>query len=212
MKSDLFNQSGEKIGEINLPEKIFNRALNSDLLHQAVLYYESLPRQLIAKTKNRSEVRGGGRKPWRQKGTGRARHGSIRSPLWKGGGVTFGPIPEKQYQTKLPKKFRRGALSVVLSQKQKEGEIIFIDKIKVLRPKTKAISEILKNLVKIKKDIDKKRIIFILAKRNENFLKAVRNIKKVSSIGMDSLNPYILLKNKYLVIEKEAIKQLTINS
>jgi len=209
MKTFLFNQKGEKEKEIELPDKIFNVPVNSDLLHQTVLYYENLSRQPIAKTKDRGEVKGGGRKPWRQKGTGRARHGSIRSPLWRGGGVTFGPTPEKKYQIKIPKKVRRKALFMILSQKFKDKEIIFLNKIKISEPKTKRFVELLKSLNRIKKDMDRKSIIFILSRKDDNLLKAARNVKRVSLVSVKSLNPYILLKNRYVIFEEEAVKQLT---
>lgn len=208
MKVPLFNQEGKEINTLDLPEKVFNVKTDPDLLHQAVLYYERLERRPIAKTKTRAEVRGGGKKPWRQKGTGRARHGSIRSPIWRGGGVVFGPSPEKKYKIKLPKKMRKRALFIVLSQKLKDGEVIFLDKIKVSEPKTKEAAGLLKNLAKIKDDIERKKTIFVFSRKYEDFLRAVRNIKKVSAIGANFLNPYILLKNKYLIMEKEAIKYI----
>lgn len=208
MEYNLFNQEGKQIGKIDLSDKVFSLPFNSDFLHQTILYYQSLSRKPIAKAKDRGEVRGGGKKPWRQKGTGRARHGSIRSPLWRGGGVTFGPTLEKQYQRKISREAKRKSLFMVLSQKLREGEIIFIDKIDVPEQKTKKIIEILKNFNRIKKDIKEKRTIFVLAQRNEKFLKAARNIKNISSAGINSLNPYILLKHKYLVIEKSALKKI----
>lgn len=208
MKKPLYNQKGEKRGEMELPEKIFTIPLKPSLVHQVVLYYENLSRPPVAKTKDRGEVRGGGRKPWRQKGTGRARHGSIRSPIWRGGGTTFGPTPEKIYQIKIPKKIKKKALFMILSQKLRDEEIIFIDQIKIPGPKTKEIVEILKNLTKIKKGIDKKSVLLSLAERDQNILKAVKNVKKVALVGPQSLNPYILLKNKYIVIEKDAIEQI----
>jgi len=207
MKADLFNQRGDKIEEIDLPDRIFSIAPTPDLLHQVVLYYRNLSRRVIAKTKDRSEVRGGGRKPWRQKGTGRARHGSIRSPLWRKGGITFGPRPEKKYQTRISREKRKKALFMVLSQKFKEGEIIFVEKIEDLGIKTKSFAKNFKNLTKIKKDILGKRALFVLTNKNENIIKAARNLKNVSLVSINSLNPYLLLENKYLIIEKEAIEQ-----
>lgn len=208
MKSDLYNQKGEKIREIALPEEIFCVPANFDLLHQTVLYYESLLRRPIAKVKDRGEVRGGGRKPWKQKGTGRARHGSIRSPLWRGGGVVFGPTPEKKYQQKMPKRMKRKALFMTFSQKLKDNEVIFLDKVEVKEPKTKKVMEVLKNLLKIKKDIQDKKTIFIFQKKNENFLKGARNIPNLSAVAIQAINPYLLLKNKYAIMEKEAINYL----
>ena len=207
MKADLFNQRGDKIEEIDLPDRIFSIAPTPDLLHQVVLYYRNLSRRVIAKTKDRSEVRGGGRKPWRQKGTGRARHGSIRSPLWRKGGITFGPRPEKKYQTRISREKKKKAIFMVLSQKFKEGEIIFVEKIEDLGIKTKSFAKFFKNLTKIKKDILGERTLFVLTNKNENIIKAARNLKNVSLASINSLNAYLLLKNKYLIIEKEAIEQ-----
>lgn len=208
MKSILYNQKGEKVGEVQLPKEIFNISLKADLLHQVVRYYESLQREIIAKAKDRSEVRGGGRKPWRQKGTGKARHGSNRSPIWKGGGVTFGPITEKKYQKNINKKMLNKALKGTLSKKLKDEEILFLDKIETKDEKTKSVSDIINKLSKIKKDIKNKKIIFILNKKDEKFLKASKNIKKAFTIPSNSLNAHFLLKAKYLVIEKDAIKNI----
>ena len=208
MKSEVYSQKGKKVGQVTLKKEFFDVPVKPDFLHQVVKYYESLSREKIAKTKDRSEKRGGGRKPWRQKGTGRARHGSIRSPLWKGGGVTFGPSLEKKYETKLNKKATSKALFGVLSKKFKDGEIIFLDKIEIKKPKTKEVANILKGFSKVKKDIQEKKVIFILKKRNESFSKAVGNIGNILTIPSDSLNPYFLLRGKYLVIEKDALSNI----
>lgn len=208
MKADLYNQKGEKKEGFILPDEIFGVKVKADLLNQTVKYYEKLQRRSIAKTKDRSEVRGGGAKPWKQKGTGRARHGSKRSPIWVGGGVTFGPNPDKKYEVRINKKMARKALFGVLSNKFKNGDILFIEKIEIKDPKTKEIEKILKALSKFKKDIKSKKLIFILAQKQENFLKAVSNIKNIITIPSDSLNPYFLMKGKYILIEKEAIKHI----
>jgi len=205
MKNSLYNQKGEKIGEIDLPKKVFEAKINLDLVHQAVCYYEVLNREVIAKTKDRSEVRGGGKKPWKQKGTGRARHGSIRSPIWKGGGATFGPNTEKKYESKFPKKMKKKSLYMVLSGKAKDGELIILDKIEFKKPKTKEMEDMFNDLSKIKKEIKDKKVIFAFKKKNDNFLKASSNIKNISTIPADSLNPYFLLKSKYLVMTSDAI-------
>ncbi|HOK35117.1 MAG TPA: 50S ribosomal protein L4 [Candidatus Pacearchaeota archaeon] len=225
MQSALYNQKGEKVGEIDLSEDVFNRkpskaardeakpqrALNSDHIYQTVLYYQNLRRKPIAKTKDRSEVSGGGRKPWRQKGTGRARHGSIRSPLWRGGGVTFGPKPEKNYQTKLSKEAKKKALYMVLSQKIKDNEIIFLDKIEMEKLKTSLAAEIIKNLEKIAPEINKKKTLIVLSKANEQIKKSFRNLENVKVISVNSLNPYLLLQNKYIIMEHEAVSQICTN-
>ncbi len=208
MKVPYYNLKGEKVGEIFLSEEVFSVPLNETLLWQGVRYYELKKRKPWAHTKDRSEVKGGGRKPWSQKGTGRSRHGSIRSPLWKGGGVTFGPRKEKIYEIKFPKKMKKKALAIVLSQKLKDGEIIFVDKIKISRGKTKEVKEILESLSKIRKDLSQKKVCFILEKKDEKFIRAQKNLKNTSTLPSDSLNLYFLLQKKYLIIEKSAIENI----
>ena len=127
MKVDVYNKENEKVGTTDLPDTVFSASWNPDLVHQAVVAQQANSRQTVAHTKDRSDVRGGGRKPWRQKGTGRARHGSIRSPLWKGGGVTFGPRTERRFRKSINTKMRRGALFSTLSRKYQDGEVTIID-------------------------------------------------------------------------------------
>src|SRR6185437_9448180 len=129
METKIYNIEGKETGKMTLPENIFGLPWNADLMHQVVVSMRSNARHSIAHTKDRGEVRGGGKKPWQQKGTGRARHGSSRSPIWKGGGVSHGPRKEKLYAKVLPKGMRRKALLVALSRKYKDGEIIFLDKL-----------------------------------------------------------------------------------
>ena len=140
MLVNTYNKEGKKVGKKRLPKEIFEVPINSDLVHQVVLSQIANRRQKTAKTKDRAEVRGGGRKPWRQKGTGRARAGSIRSPIWRGGGVTFGPTSERVFSKKIPKKMRRKALFMVLSAKAKEKLILVLDDLKSEKPKTKIMA------------------------------------------------------------------------
>ena len=189
------------MGETELPKEIFEVALNSDLVHQVVLSQISNRRRKIAKTKDRSEVRGGGRKPWRQKGTGRARHGSIRSPIWKGGGVTFGPTTEKVFKKIIPKKMRKKALFMVLSVKAKENFIFILDKLEIKNSKTKSMIEILNKLF-----LKKGSGLVVLPKIDKNLILASRNISKVNAIQAKDLNALDLLNYKYLVMPKEAIE------
>ena len=146
MKYTIYNQEGKKSGESLLPKEVFNVKINTDLVHQVVVAQMANRRRVIAHTKDRSEVRGGGRKPWRQKGTGRARHGSIRSPLWRGGGVTFGPTKFRVFKKEIPKKIKRKALFMVLSVKAKNNLLILLEDIKLEKLKTKLIAELLKKL------------------------------------------------------------------
>lgn len=201
MKVKLYNQNKEEIGEVELPKKIFEVEISPDLVHQVVLSQQSNRRQGSAQAKIRSEVRGGGRKPWRQKGTGRARHGSIRSPLWRGGGVTFGPRNEKNYKKDIPVKMKRKALLMVLSAKAKEGTIIVVDKLDFNKPSTKQMKETLGKLFKGSG-------ILVLAKMDKNLILSVRNIPKRISMQAKDLNVLDLLNYKNVVISKAGIKKI----
>lgn len=203
MKVKLYNQNKEELGEIELPKEIFEVEVNFDLIHQVVLSQRSNRRQGTAQAKLRSEVRGGGRKPWRQKGTGRARHGSIRSPLWRGGGVTFGPRADKNYKKIIPLKMKRKALLMVLSAKAKEGMVLVIDKLNFTKPKTKEMSTVLNKL--FLKDGSG---ILVLSKMNKNLILSIRNIPKTMSIQAKDLNALDLLNYKYVVVSKAGIKKI----
>jgi len=208
---DVYNIKGEKTGTIELPSKIFAVEINHNLVHQAITAQLANRYYPWAHTKDRSEVKGGGRKPWRQKGTGRARHGSIRSPLWVGGGITFGPRKERVFKKKINKKMKRKALFMVLTSKVKDKELILIDSLELKEPKTKLLVEILKNLLKKvvkKKDFknDKNlKVLLVLPKKDDKLIKASRNIPKTKTILADSLNVLDLLSYKYLFMPKEAI-------
>ena len=158
-------------------------------------------RKQIAHTKTRAEVRGGGRKPWRQKGTGRARAGSIRSPIWRGGGVTFGPRKEKVFKKKIPKKMKRKALFMILSAKVKNNLLILVDKLKLEKAKTKLMSQILTKLPS-KKDP----VLIALPAIDKNLILAARNIPHIATIQVKDLNCLDLLSFKYLILPKDAIK------
>src|SRR3989344_788916 len=145
MEVKVYNQEGKESSEIELGEAIFGLPWNADLVHQAVRVAFANQRPVLASTKDRSEVRGGGRKPWRQKGTGRARHGSTRSPLWKGGGVTFGPTNERNFKLKINKKMARKAFLTALSAKAKDNEILLFDDLKVTSSKTKEMAKVMAN-------------------------------------------------------------------
>ncbi len=211
-----YNQLGKVVSQTRLPSEIFGQKLNSDLVHQVAVSQMANRRRIIACTKDRGEVRGGGRKPWRQKGTGRARVGSIRSPLWRGGGVTFGPTKERVFKKKIPKKMRRKALFMVLSQKLREGEMIVLDKLNIEAPKTKEIMKIIKNQIlriktvnqnlKEKKRKKEKSVLIILPEINKNIILSARNIPKVKTIQAKDLNVLDLLNFKYVLMPKEAVK------
>jgi large subunit ribosomal protein L4 len=207
----IHNLEGEEIGTIKLPKRIFGLEINNDLVYQAVNTQMASYRKSLAQTKDRSEVRGGGRKPWRQKGTGRARHGSIRSPIWRGGGVTFGPRKEKVFAKKINKKAKTKALFMALSSKVKDKELIVLDKLELKQPKTKLMASILEKLfLSVDKAGKKKKKSILIAtpKKDEKIIRANRNIPYVKTIAADSLNIIDLLSFKYLLLDKEAIKKI----
>lgn len=191
------------MSEVLLPKEIFEVEMNRDFLHQVVSAQTANKRRKIAKVKDRAEVRGGGRKPWRQKGTGRARHGSIRSPLWKGGGVAFGPRPEKVLSKKISKKMKRKALFMVLSAKAKDKLVLVLDKFELEKPKTKLMAQIL-NKIFLKKGTG----LVVFPKTENGLVRAVRNIKGVRPISAQDLSALDLLTFKYLLLPKEAIKEI----
>ena len=186
-----------------LPKEVFDVPLNNDLLSQTVISYLANKRRKTAQTKDRSEVRGGGRKPWRQKGTGRARHGSIRSPLWRGGGVTFGPRIEKVFSRDIPKKARRKSLFMVLTSRAEEKDILFLDKLEIEKSKTKYFAEILNKLLP-----ERKSVLIILAEEDKNLVRAGRNIAGVKIILAKDLNALDLLSYKKVIMLKDAIKAI----
>jgi len=201
MLVNTYNQKGEKIGQTRLPSEIFDVKINPDLTHQVIVSQMANRRKVIAHTKTRAEVRGGGRKPWRQKGTGRARHGSIRSPLWRGGGVTFGPRKERIFKKKINKKMKKLALFMALSGKVKNNLLILLDKLKVEKAKTKLISEILEKF-----PCKKESCLIALPIYDKNLILSARNLPEVMTCQAKDLNTLDLLSFKYLVMPKEAIK------
>jgi len=175
--------------------------MNDDLVYQVAVSQISNRRRVIAKTKDRSEVSGGGKKPWQQKGTGRARVGSNRSPIWKGGGVTFGPRTERVFKKRIPKKMRRNALFMILSAKAEDNLIFVLDSIKAEKPKTKPMAKVFNELF-----LKNGSGLVALAERDENTIKSIRNIKKVGVIQAKDLNPLDLLSYKYLIVSKQALE------
>jgi large subunit ribosomal protein L4 len=200
-KVALFNIQGEQVGEVELSDDVFGTEVRHDILHRAMVNYLANQRQGTANTLTRAEVAGGGRKPWRQKGTGRARHGSIRSPLWRKGGVIFGPKP-RSFKSTMPKKLKRFALKSALSAKVVDNELILLDSLSMEAPKTKEMVSILKNL-----KADKKSLIVIAAK-DENIEKSARNLPGVKATGVNTLNIYDILNHDYLIMTKEAAERV----
>jgi large subunit ribosomal protein L4 len=205
----IYGMDGKKAGTITLPENLFGARWNADLVHQVVVGMQANARPITANTKTRGEVRGGGIKPWKQKGTGRARHGSIRSPIWKGGGVTHGPRKERIFTVKINKKMRRAALIAVLSRKAKDGEIIFVEKMAFTTPKTKDAVAMLTAVAKaaganalVAKS--KNAGLLAFAETNDMAKKSFRNIGNINMEEVRNLNPVDLMTNRYLVIENPA--------
>ncbi len=205
----VYSMDGKKSGAMTLPENIFGVRWNADLVHQVVTGMQANARPITAHTKNRGEVRGGGKKPWKQKGTGRARHGSSRSPIWKGGGITHGPRKERIFAVKINKKMRRSALLAVLSRKAKDGEIIFVEKMSFATPKTKdakaMITAVAKaagaNALAVK---SKNAGLIVFAEANDMAKKSFRNIGNINMEEMRNLNPVDVMSSRYLVIENPA--------
>lgn len=207
MKTPIYNLKGEKKGEVELNPKIFGVEFKPDLINQAILAIRANKRALGAHVRTRAEVRGGGKKPWRQKGTGRARHGSIRSPIWTGGGITFGPSREKDYSKKINRKAKRLALFSALSKKLSDDELKIVDELKISGGKTKEMFEIIRNLygesLKKKRKVD---LLLVLARVNSDVLKAARNLVKVKLTLANSLNVEDLMVYKNVLMEERSLK------
>lgn len=196
------NINGETVGEIELKEEIFGIEPNEAVLHDAVVYQLASRRRGTADTKRRGEVRGTTKKPWRQKGTGRARAGSRKSPLWRTGGVAFGPHP-RNYAYTMPKKVRRLALKSALSSKVQNGDFVILDELVLERPRTKDILGILTNL-----EVNNNKALVIMAESNENIHKSARNIPGVKPLVCNNLNVYDLLNYDKVVITREAVTRV----
>lgn len=216
MKTDIFDIKGKKAGDVDLPENVFDLPWNDALIHQVVISMQANARTNVAHTKTRGEVRGGGKKPWQQKGTGRARHGSSRSPIWKGGGVTHGPRNEKVYGREIPKKMRAKALFVALSRKMRDGELLFVDSFGFSAPKTSDAKKALIALAGVqgfeKLSGTKKHNLALIAspEKSEAAMKSFRNIGSVSFENVSNLNPVNVLKYKYIVIENPEVSVASI--
>lgn len=199
-KVAVYNMAGKQVDEIELDERIFGAPLRQDLMHDVVLMYLAGQRQGTHKVKGRSEVSGGGRKPWRQKGTGRARQGSIRAPQWKGGGVVFGPTP-RDYKYRLPKKVRRLALYSALSSKVDDGKLIVLDKLEIEAPKTK-------HMVALLQQFQLNQALIVDAVKSDAALLSARNLEGVKYVDANSVNVYDLLRHEHLVLTKDAVAKV----
>lgn len=209
LSAPIFTMAGKDAGTIELPATLFAATWNADLVQQVVVGMQANARPVVANTKGRGEVRGGGKKPWKQKGTGRARHGSSRSPIWVGGGTTHGPTSDRNFKVKINRKMRAAALAAVLSRKFTDGDIIFVDKLSFSEPKSKeAVTTLaaIAKAAKIEKMASRKSasVLVALGGRDENAEKSFRNIKNISVNEARNMNPAALLAQKYLIIERPA--------
>lgn len=200
-KVDVYDVNGQVVGEEELSDEIFGAPVNHALMHQAVRVYLANRRAGTASTRTRGEVRGGGRKPWRQKGTGRARHGSIRSPLWRGGGVIFGPKP-RSHRLLMPKKARRQALRSALSAKLRDGELTVVDAFQLPELKTKAVAAVVQQLGGGRKPL------LVIPEPDQGLRRAARNIPGVRTVVAACLNTYEVLDSSRLLITRDAVKKV----
>lgn len=200
-KVSVYNMKGDEVGNIELNDEIFGADVNEHLIYMAVKQQLANRRQGTQKAKTRSEVSGGGRKPWRQKGTGHARQGSTRSPQWTGGGVVFAPVP-RDYSFKMNKKEKRAALKGALTDKVQKGSIIVLDELKMEEKKTKAFAEVMKNI----KAEDKSYVV--IGDNDQNVILSARNLPGVKTSVSDLINVYDIMNAKTLVVTKEAVAKI----
>lgn len=198
----VYNQTGSKVGDVTLEDTLFNVKVKPLVVQQAIRTIQANRRQPIAHTKDRSDVRGGGKKPWRQKGTGRARHGSSRSPLWIGGGVTFGPTKERNFSLKMNRKAKRAALFMGLTDKAQDKKIVVLDTLSLPSIKTKMLADMLKKLPV------KKTVLLILPSVDQAVIKSARNIPSLTTIQASSLNLEAILKHEYMLLPQASLDTL----
>lgn len=196
----LFNQEGKQVGDIQLNNNVFGVEVNTDAMHQVVVALLANKRQGTQSAKTRAEVRGGGIKPWRQKGTGRARQGSIRAPQWIKGGIVFAPKP-RDYRVSVPKSMRRVAMKSALTSKVQENQMVVLEELSLETPKTK-------NMVEVLKAFDAKKTLIVTGESNEVLYKSARNIADVQIMPVNNINVYDLLKFEKLIITKDAVSKI----
>ena len=204
MELPLYNQEASQIGTVEVQDGVFGLPLNKDLLYQVITSQISNKRQVIAHAKHRGEVRGGGKKPWQQKGTGRARHGSIRSPIWKGGGVTHGPTKERNFKKGLNKKMVQQALRVLLSAKARDQHIILVDSFDMAQTKTKQMAVTMKRFASLVKKL--KSILLVIPEGGENLYKSTRNIPYLDTVEAKNLNPLIVSSSTYVILPQASLE------
>lgn len=212
VKTNIYNQNGDIISELKLADDVFAVKINEDLVHQAMVCQTSNDRQVLAHTKTKAEVRGGGKKPWKQKGTGRARAGSSRSPIWIGGGVTFGPRKDRNFSKKINKKMRQKALTMVLSDRLSNGNMVVVDKLEMADFKTKVFNNFVNKIELIfstEKDKKNKRsVLFVNDNKDEKIFKSARNLPGLNIINLENVNIVDLLKYRNLIITESAVNTI----
>ncbi len=203
MKIKVYNLAGKETGEMELSDTVFGVKIKPELVHQVFVQQTNNQREPWADTKNRGEVSGGGKKPWQQKGTGRARHGSIRSPIWKGGGVAFGPLTDRNYKTKINKKTRQAAIRMCLSDKAQSGNLMVIEDFKFEQPKTQLFASFLKSL-----PAKLKTFLVLTADKNDDIIRMSKNLKIVKTLRAQDSNVMDLLSKGVILTSKDGIKKM----
>ena len=203
MKTAVYNLTGKEVSTIDLNEAIFNVAIKPEVVHQVYVAQSSNTREPIAHTKTKGDVSGGGKKPWKQKGTGRARHGSIRSPIWRGGGVTFGPNNERNWKMKINKNTRRLALKMCLTDKAQSNVLYVVEDFNFSEPKTKLVAEFLTKL-----PAKNKSFLLLNDESNKGLLKMSRNLKKINTVRAKDVSVLDLLSREAVIISKKGLEQL----
>lgn len=199
-----YNLEGEAIGTVELDDKVFSETAKPELIYQVARVLQARKRHILAHTKDRSEVRGGGKKPWRQKGTGRARHGSIRSPLWRGGGITFGPTKERNFTLQIPRKMNKKALRAVMAERVAGGNLFVLDAAEPEKPSTKTLSKALKKM-----ELGNKKVLFLTESLASNLSRSLRNLPKVNPLRINNINVLELLAHSNILLAKSLLPELT---
>jgi len=209
LKIKVYNKEAEKVKEIELDSDIFSQEVNEELIHQVVVAQQANTRQVIAHTKGKAEVSGGGKKPWQQKGTGRARAGSSRSPIWRGGGVTFGPSSDRNFKKKVNLKMKRKALSMVLSDKLAAERMVILDDLKFAEFKTKDFAKMIDNVEKKVLKDERRQVLVINSSKDKKTYFSGRNLSGVKVINSENINILDILNNKNLIVDEALVQSIT---
>ena len=209
LKIKVYNKEAEKVKEIELDSAIFSQEVNEELIHQVVVAQQANTRQVIAHTKGKAEVSGGGKKPWQQKGTGRARAGSSRSPIWRGGGVTFGPSSDRNFKKKVNLKMKRKALSMVLSDKLAAERMVILDDLKFAEFKTKDFAKMIDNVEKKVLKDERRQVLVINSSKDKKTYFSGRNLSGVKVINSENINILDILNNKNLIVDEALVQSIT---